>query len=238
MPTCKWISTVSMVVDLMESEVIVTGRLVDASNATLYGHLKSDENLKVIYKPIAGERPLWDFPNGNLASREVAAFKFSETFQFDLVPPTVMRDGPYGDGMVQLWRNDAQPSNLIEIGQSNHPGLRKLAFFDCLINNADRKYGHLLILGDGRIQGCDHGVCFHTEDKLRSVLWQFAGESFNEEEINILDKVIEHDLAKDFSQLLQIDEIDAIKQRAIRLLSEHIFPLPATDRPAIPWPPV
>jgi hypothetical protein len=238
MPPCKWLSSLMNDMDLMESEVVVTGRLVDASNATLYGHLKNNKDLKVIYKPIAGERPLWDFTSGNLASREVAAHKFSEIFDFNLVPPTVMRDGPYGKGMVQLWRSNSQPSNLIEIGQSDHPDLRKITLFDCLINNADRKYGHLLILDDGRIQGCDHGVCFHIEDKLRSVLWQFAGESFTESEMEILRRVISHDLKDDFHSLLQDDEINAIRERAIRLLNEPFFPLPATDRPSIPWPPV
>lgn len=238
MSSRKWISTLMSSADLMDSEVVVTGRLVDASNATLYGHIKNDENLKVIYKPIAGERPLWDFTSGNLASREVAAYRFSEIFDFNLVPPTVMREGPYGKGMVQLWRSNSQPSNLIEIGQSEHPDLRRIALFDCLINNADRKYGHLLILDDGSIQGCDHGVCFHTEDKLRSVLWQFAGESFSDAEMATLRKVIAHDLKNEFQSLLQDDEINSIRGRAIRLLNEPFFPLPATDRPAIPWPPV
>ncbi len=224
--------------DLMDSEVVVTGRLVDASNATLFGHLKNDLQLKVIYKPIAGERPLWDFPSGNLASREVAAYMFSEIYGFNLVPPTVMREGPYGLGMVQLWRNNSQPSNLIEIGQSNHRDLRKIALFDCLVNNADRKYGHLLILEDGSIQGCDHGVCFHIEDKLRSVLWQFAGEPFTDAEKATLREVIAHDLRKEFESLLEDEEITALRERAIRLLNNPFFPLPATDRPAIPWPPV
>lgn len=227
-----------MSIDLMASEVVVTGRLIDASNATLFGHLKNDEDCKVIYKPIAGERPLWDFPNGNLASREVAAFKFSELFGFNLVPPTVMRDGPFGPGMVQLWRNDAQPDNLVEIGQSEHSDLRWLTFFDCLVNNADRKYGHLLILPDGRIQGCDHGICFHTEDKLRSVLWQFTGEVFTKDERGRLTQIINHDLTHEFSNLLHPNEIAAIRERAIRLLAVGSFPPPATDRPAIPWPPV
>jgi uncharacterized repeat protein (TIGR03843 family) len=222
----------------LTSELVITGRLVDASNATLFGHLKDDENLKIIYKPVAGERPLWDFPNGNLANREVAAYLFSELFEFNIVPRTVLRDGPYGIGMVQEWQSNSQPENLIEVGQSDHQDLRRMALFDALINNGDRKYGHLLILENGNIQGCDHGVTFHVEDKLRSVLWQFAGESLTNDEKSVLKQIIDYDLKSVLADYLSRKEIDAITLRAKKLVNESVLPIPATDRPAIPWPPV
>jgi uncharacterized repeat protein (TIGR03843 family) len=222
----------------LTSELVITGRLVDASNATLFGHLKDDENLKVIYKPVAGERPLWDFPNGNLANREVAAYLFSELFEFNIVPRTVLRDGPYGIGMVQEWQSNSQPENLIEVGQSDHQDLRRMALFDALINNGDRKYGHLLILENGNIQGCDHGVTFHVDDKLRSVLWQFAGESLTNEEKSVLKQIIDYDLNSVLADYLSREEIDAVTLRAKKLVNESVLPIPATDRPAIPWPPV
>jgi uncharacterized repeat protein (TIGR03843 family) len=222
----------------LTSELVITGRLVDASNATLFGHLKDDENLKIIYKPVAGERPLWDFPNGNLANREVAAYLFSELFEFNIVPRTVLRDGPYGIGMVQEWQSNSQPENLIEVGQSDHQDLRRMALFDALINNGDRKYGHILILENGNIQGCDHGVTFHVEDKLRSVLWQFAGESLTKDEKSVLKQIIDYDLNSVLADYLSREEIDAITLRAKKLVNESVLPIPATDRPAIPWPPV
>jgi uncharacterized repeat protein (TIGR03843 family) len=222
----------------LTSEIVVTGRLVDASNATLFGHLIDDENFKIIYKPIAGERPLWDFPSGSLANREVAAYIFSELFDFNIVPRTVLREGPYGLGMVQEWKSNSQPDNLIDIGQSDHPDLRKMAIFDALINNGDRKYGHLLILENAQIQGCDHGVTFHVEDKLRSVLWQFAGSPFSQSEISLIKEIIKFDLTSALGDYLNTEEIAAITLRAEQLAKESSLPLPATDRPAIPWPPV
>jgi len=224
--------------NFLNSEIVVTGRLVDASNATLFGHLKDDENFKIIYKPIAGERPLWDFPSGSLANREVAAYIFSELFDFNIVPRTVLREGPYGLGMVQEWKSNSQPDSLIDIGQSDHPDLRKMAIFDALINNGDRKYGHLLILENGQIQGCDHGVTFHVEDKLRSVLWQFAGSPFSQSEISLIKKILKFDLTSVLADYLNTEEIAAISLRAEQLAEESSLPLPATDRPAIPWPPV
>lgn len=222
---------------LRDEEIVITGRLIDASNATLFGHLKVDESLKIIYKPEAGERPLWDFPDGSLAARELAAFIFSEVFQFNLVPPTVLRDGPFGYGMVQLWIDEAQPENLIEIAQGKHDDLRKMFFFDVLINNADRKYGHILITKSGEILGCDHGISFHVEDKLRTVLWQFSDEALNTSEVETLQNLLKFDFSE-FNDLLTPEEIAAISKRAKNLLQMGRMPLPASDRPSIPWPPV
>jgi hypothetical protein len=222
---------------LQKQELVITGRLVDASNATLFGHLLDDENFKIIYKPVAGERPLWDFPIGTLAGREFCAYLFSEEFGFNLVPTTVLRDGPYGFGMVQTWIDDAQPETLISFAQGVDPHLRKMALFDAVINNADRKYGHILLTKNYEVLGCDHGVTFHHEEKLRTVLWQFAGENLDVNEINKLEEILNFDLGFLKDHISSV-EISAIKRRVQSLLENGSFPLPAIDRPSIPWPPV
>jgi hypothetical protein len=222
---------------LKSEELIISGRLIDASNATLFGNLKDEEDFKIIYKPVAGERPLWDFPDGSLAAREYAAYLFSEIFEFHLVPETVLRDGPFGFGMVQRWINEAQPENLIEVAQGDCADIRRMIFFDALINNADRKYGHILIDDNDQILGCDHGISFHVEDKLRTVLWQYSGDDLNGEETSLLKKVLNYKF-DEFNDLLTKDEIKAIGERALNLLNIGRLPTPAVDRPAIPWPPV
>jgi hypothetical protein len=160
-------------VNLIETgELEIIGRLVDASNASLLCKLPDER--KVIYKPIAGERPLWDFPNGNLASREVAAYYLSEVGNFNVVPRTVLREGPFGRGAVQEWVEVSEVSDVIATAQSHDSQIRNLALFDIVINNADRKFGHILITSDQQVFGCDHGVSLHEENKLRTVIWQFA----------------------------------------------------------------
>ena len=153
-------------------ELEVIGRLVDASNASLLCTLP--DNVKVIYKPIAGERPLWDFPDGNLASREVAAYYISEIGNFKVVPKTVLREGPFGTGAIQKWIETSEEADVITIAQGDDSQIRNLALFYIVINNADRKFGHVLITPELRIFGCDHGVSLHKENKLRTVVWQFA----------------------------------------------------------------
>jgi len=217
----------------------VIGRLVDASNATLQATLENtDPEIKVIYKPVLGERPLWDFATGNLASREYAAYTLSQLANLDLVPATVLRDGPFGFGMVQQWIEIDEDVDVVEYGQSNDSQLRNLALFDAIINNTDRKFGHLLVDKKGKLRGCDHGVCFHEEDKLRTVLWQFAGLSFNQAEIALLTKIDNLDLHTRLAKLLTTAEIAAIHHRISKLLTSNKFPLPSDNWPAIPWPPV
>lgn len=225
---------------LREGVIEVTGRLVDASNATLFGKvLYEDVELACIYKPIAGERPLWDFPDGNLASREYAAYLLSEIAEFHLVPPTIVRDGSFGEGMVQLWIDIDESIDLSEFFSSDAPELRSMALFDAIINNTDRKIGHLLPSKDGKLFGCDHGVTFHEEDKLRTVLWQWAGEPLRSEEIlqlqNLLVK-IENGFELVLQSLITEREIEALKLRINDLLSARTMPLPNPDWPAIPWP--
>lgn len=222
--------TVDRLTLLQQGEMHLKGRLIAASNASLFGKVTlNGTSANVIYKPIAGERPLWDFPNGNLASREVATWLVSEALKLNCVPPTVLRSGQFGEGSVQLWIDDCE-----EVGErylERSTGLRKIALLDAVVNNTDRKIGHLLFK-DGEIFGCDHGVTFHEEYKLRTVLWQFADLPFNEEELNALNE-----FNCDLSELLSNEEIDALNSRIANLLQEEKFPLPPTDWPAIPWPP-
>ena len=212
--------------ELQSADIKVEGRLVDASNASLYCSVGT---VNAIYKPIAGERPLWDFPDGHLAWREVAAYQVSEALNLNCVPPTILREGPFGEGSLQLWIDDAE-----EVGErylERSDGLRKIALLDAVINNTDRKIGHLLYKDD-RILGCDHGVTFHEDYKLRTVLWQFADLELSKEELETL-KNFDHDL----SGLLTETEILSLHQRIASLLQQKKFPLPPTDWPAIPWPP-
>jgi len=224
---------------LLESgELEVTGRLVDASNATLYAKVTLNAREKIcIYKPIAGERPLWDFPDGTLADREYAAYLISDYLALNVVPLTILRDGPYGFGMVQEWIDIDEAIDLASYFSKDIPELRRMAFFDAIINNTDRKIGHLLPNLDGELFGCDHGVTFHEEDKLRTVLWQWAGEPLLPVEIKALENLLaglSGDL--DLSSHLTQKEIEALRMRIQRLITEGVMPLPSPDWPAIPWP--
>ena len=213
----------------------IIGRLVDASNASLLCKLPNE--LKVIYKPIAGERPLWDFPDGNLASREVAAFYISEVGEFSVVPKTVLREGPFGIGAIQQWIETSEAADVIAMAQSDNPQIRNLALFDIVINNADRKFGHILITPDEQIFGCDHGVSLHEENKLRTVIWQFAEQKLTLEEIaklqDLLSKIDLNHLAK----FLSAEEIAAFLQRVQGLIEDGRFSSPNPNWPAVPWPP-
>jgi uncharacterized repeat protein (TIGR03843 family) len=217
----------------------ITGRLVDASNATLFGTVTlGSESFEVIYKPVAGERPLWDFPEGTLADREYAAFLLSDLSGFNLVPPTILREGPAGFGMVQRWIDVDDSINLAEFFGQDLPALRELALFDSIINNTDRKIGHLLPSVDGHLFACDHGVTFHSEDKLRTVLWQWAGDDLTTEEISKVKSVAERvsnnpDL---FAPHITPDEYLSLQARILRLLDEAKMPSPSDDWPPIPWP--
>ena len=165
----------------------VKGRLVDASNATMYCTISTGgPETACVYKPVAGERPLWDFPDGTLAGRELAAYVVSRAGGFGVVPPTVYRDGPFGPGMCQLWIDADESVDLVELARGNDPRLRQMAVFDAVVNNADRKIGHLLPVADGPLYGCDHGVCFGAEYKLRTVLWQWRGKRLTSEALETL----------------------------------------------------
>jgi uncharacterized repeat protein (TIGR03843 family) len=263
---------------LATGKLEVKGRLVDASNATLYCTIgvggrepktakgaknakgaKDTKNAKdaknaedtknarntiaCVYKPIAGERPLWDFPAGTLAGREVAAYAVSRAAGWDVVPPTVMRDGPFGPGMCQLWIDHDQEVDLIALSRrTDHVGLRDMAVFDAVVNNADRKIGHLLPVADGHLYGCDHGVCFAEDYKLRTVLWQWRGKTLPRRSVEALRRLnvqlAEGSLATELAGLLTASEINATKLRIETLLEHRVHPYPPADWPAVPWPPI
>ncbi len=224
---------------LTAGELEITGRLVDASNATLFGVMHHEgATLEVIYKPVAGERPLWDFPDGTLADREYVAFLLSDKTGMDLVPPTVLREGPAGLGMVQRWIDVDESIELGSYFAQDRKELRRLALFDAVINNTDRKIGHLLPDQSGHLFACDHGVTFHTEDKLRTVLWQWAGDALTEEEIQALEQTLTfiNSNTASLTAHLTNEEVEATCTRIDKLRSDGIMPLPSEDWPAIPWP--
>ena len=230
-----------LIAALKYGELKVTGRLVDASNATLFGEVSVGEvSLNCIYKPITGERPLWDFPDGTLANREYASYLVSEAMNLNSVPPTILRDGPFGSGMVQLWIDIDEEIDLADLYRQDISQLRNIALLDVVINNTDRKIGHLLPTLEGHIYGCDHGVTFHEEDKLRTVLWQWEHLALNETELAALAELqvaLAGHLGTLIRTLITPAEFEALTSRIIRLQNEKVFPSPSPDWPAIPWPP-
>nr|WP_204920538.1 SCO1664 family protein [Microlunatus panaciterrae] len=254
-----------MTTELADGELEVTGRLLQASNATFLATLHSaGSDVQCVYKPMKGERPLWDFPEHTLALREVAAYEVSRLGGFDLVPVTVLVDGPVGVGSLQVWveEDEEDPEPLVDIVSSaqvprpgyfdvvegldardrpvavvhaDHPRLRLMATFDALINNADRKGGHILASA-GAVFGVDHGISFHTEPKLRTLLWGWAGKPLERQAIEAVGRV-RADAASLLESLLSAQEIDALLWRADRLLGEGCLPQPGDDWPSIPWPP-
>jgi hypothetical protein len=221
----------------------IEGRLLDASNATMYCSASLDEVVAAcVYKPVAGERPLWDFPDGTLAEREVAAYELSAVSGWNIVPPTVYRDGPLGPGMVQLWIDTDESvdvMSLVRRGASDR--LRQIAVYDAVINNADRKGGHLLPMRDGRVYGVDHGVTFAVEPKLRTLLWQWAGQKLPDLELETLTAVrehLDHTLGERLHELLTTREVRRTVRRIDQLLRNGKHPEPSGEWPAIPWPPM
>jgi uncharacterized repeat protein (TIGR03843 family) len=254
---------------LTVGEIELEGRLVDASNTTLRAFITLDDvQARCVYKPIRGERPLWDFPDGTLAGREVAAFEVSQAAGWGVVPPTVLRDGPLGEGACQLWieePDDVDPVvGFVPVGElphgwlrvasaeddfgqpyllahADHAGLARMAIFDVVINNADRKGSHVLHPADGQLYGVDHGVCFHVENKLRTVLWGWVGQPLPDDERATLRQLrhqLTGTLGERLCQLLSPDEVAATIRRVDRLLRAPVFPQPRQGRPAVPWPPI
>lgn len=249
--------------DLLTAELTLTGRITTASNATFLGSIGG---AAVIYKPIAGERPLWDFPDGDLAHREMAAYLISETLGWNVVPRTWLRDGPLGEGMVQLWQETDTAQNAVDLvatddvpetgwkqvlegqdqmGRSvaliheDSPALRRMAVFDVIVNNADRKGDHILAMADAHRHGVDHGLTFHSDHKLRTVLWGWLGDPLTTDELDGVDRVSEAlhgELGRDLADLLSTDEIAALAARCARLRSVGRFPAPSGEMSAVPWP--
>ena len=226
---------------LASGELELLGRIPWASNATVLAKL-THEGLEglAVYKPARGERPLWDFPTGTLYRREVAAYLVSEQLGWRLVPPTLARDGPLGVGSVQLYV-DADPEvTAFELLADGHPGLARIAAFDVVTNNADRKAGHCLAGQDGRVWAIDHGLCFHVQAKLRTVLWDLAGTRLEASILTDLEALAAEaagggELAAGLGELLDGDEVAAMARRARTLVRAGRLPAPRGDR-AYPWP--
>ncbi len=246
-----------------DGELALTGRITTASNATFLGSI---DGVPFVYKPIAGERPLCDFPDGNLASREVAAYLVSESFGWNVVPRTWLREGPLGRGMVQLWQDADPDQGAVDLVAAEHvpdegwrhvfdgtdesdravslihedsAALRRMAVFDIVVNNADRKGAHVLAMADGHRHGVDHGLTFHAEHKLRTVLWGWLGEPLTADELEGIDRVCAHldgELGGALAGLLGSHELAALAERCDGLRSDGRFPAPRGGMPAVPWP--
>ncbi|MFC7492371.1 MULTISPECIES: SCO1664 family protein [unclassified Knoellia] len=253
---------------LQAGEVELLGRIVESSNGAVLVRVSLDADSRLaIHKPVALERPLWDYPDGTLAARERAAYLISEAGGFGVVPPTVLHDGPWGPAATQQWvgepdrapdlvvdvvapgevpagwrevlRGETPDGEQVVVAHATEPGVRTAAVFDALINNSDRKGGHLLRC-DGTVWGVDHGVSLGVEPKLRTVLWGWAGEALDVADLDRLERVRgalhEGDLASRLADLLTTDEVAALLARTDRLLEDRRHPLPVPGWPAIPWP--
>jgi hypothetical protein len=230
---------------LRDGELELDGRLIEASNASFVGVARlggsTVDDVRCVYKPVAGEAPLWDFPDGTLAHREVAAYLVSDAAGWDVVPVTVFRDdGPFGAGMVQQWIDVDDGYDLVAALRAGTPALRRIALFDAVVNNTDRKGGHLLPLADGRLLGVDHGVCFSVEPKLRTILWGWRGTALADMELAELEALrvaLHGPFRVALEAHLHVDEIAATIARVDTLLADARFPMPSPDWPAVPWPP-
>jgi uncharacterized repeat protein (TIGR03843 family) len=254
---------------LRHGSIEVEGRLVDASNTTLRAFIALDGlDARCVYKPVRGERPLWDFPDGTLAGREVSAYLLAAATGWTCVPPTVLRDGPLGPGACQLWIDEPDdaptllgfvPADGVPDGwypimsardsdgspyvlaHADDTRLCQLAVFDVVANNADRKGGHVLSGGDGQVYGVDHGVCFHVENKLRTVLWGWVDAPLPEPAREVLAKLradLTGALGTALREHLTGREVAQVRRRVERLLTRGCFPAPSGDWPAVPWPPI
>ena len=275
---------------LRDGELVILGRIPSASNTTLVcdaviggadlGGADADGNeLRCVYKPVRGEVPLWDFPDGTLAGREVASYLISDALGWGVVPKTILRDGPLGPGMVQRWIEtpdntehpvpepnprvdlvDLCPADTVPVGyravlraldplgepvvlvHADDPRLQRMAVLDVVLNNADRKGGHVLEGLDGGVYGIDHGICLHAEDKLRTVLWGWAGEPVPAHLVADLTALADRlesdddDLTIALATHITADEIDALTLRVLLLAETATMPMPPGHRP-IPWPP-
>jgi uncharacterized repeat protein (TIGR03843 family) len=223
---------------LSTADLDIEGRMPWSSNATFLVNLSQDGTLvgQAIYKPLRGERPLWDFEPG-LHRRELAAYRLSEAMGIGLVPPTIIRDGPLGEGSLQ-WFVEADHQQhyftIYENREDLHPLMRAVALFDILANNTDRKSGHVLIDADDHIWGIDHGLCFAAEFKLRTVVWEFAGEEIGGELLTIAAQVADH-VPLDVAALLNDEEVAAIQERAQWVVEHRMFPVDNSGR-RYPWP--
>jgi uncharacterized repeat protein (TIGR03843 family) len=222
---------------LRHGEIEVDGRMPWSSNATFLVTASADgQEAKAIYKPVRGERPLWDFPSG-LHRREVAAWQLSEYLGWHLVPPTIIREGPFGEGSLQLFVAadfEQHYFTLYEGRADLHDALRRMCAFDVLANNTDRKSGHCLLGLDGRIYGIDHGLCFAEDFKLRTVIWEFGGERVPDDVLQDVGRVADC-VPLEVATLLDDDEVAALQRRAAALMDRGKFPIDTSGH-RYPWP--
>jgi uncharacterized repeat protein (TIGR03843 family) len=227
---------------LRDGELELVGRLWASSNNAMLCVVRGGGlEAACIYKPVMGERPLGDFPDYTLARREVAAFVTAQATGWNLVPPTVLREGPFGDGMVQLWIAADPSVDPVTLVVEEDPRLRRMAVFDAAVNNTDRKAGHLIPVPGGHVYGVDHGVTFSPVPKLRTVLWAWRGEAFATDELAVLRGLrlaLDAALGEELRALLDPIEVRATARRVDALVAAGVFPQPDPRRPALPWPPV
>jgi uncharacterized repeat protein (TIGR03843 family) len=242
--TLRSVSLHAILTLLQDGEVEIQGLLPNGSNYTFLAAVSDGaQKTFAIYKPTAGEQPLWDFPPETLARREVAAFLMSETLGWEFVPPTAYREeGPHGAGSLQYFVNAQADAHYFNLAAEDKPALRRVALFDLLINNADRKGGHVIKDQAGKLWLIDHGICFHAQPKLRTVIWDFAGEPIPEGLLADLQQFrdrlgSEQDLKIAINSLLEPLEISALRRRADKLLAAKQFPEPGPGR-HYPWPPL
>jgi uncharacterized repeat protein (TIGR03843 family) len=229
---------------LRAGDLEVIGRLVGSSNNAMVVRVQP-AGVLAVWKPTRGERPLFDFPIGTLTRREVAAHLVSEALGWGIVPPTLLRDGPFGEGMIQLWIDADEEADILAMLEEEDQRLRRVALFDAVVNNTDRKAGHLLPVPGGHLYAVDHGVTFSVVPKLRTVLWAWEGEPLDDEELAGLARVrgalgdvaAPGPLARGLAELLFEPEVEATRARVDALLAGGRFPSPSPDWPAIPWPP-
>ena len=232
---------------LLTAPITVHGRIVSASNHTMLVELDAgDDGVLAVYKPQQGERPLWDFEYGSLHRREVAAYEVSRHLGWEVVPPTVLRDGPLGEGSVQLFiEHDPRRHYFVLLEDDDHDeALARMAAFDLLVNNADRKAGHVLLAADDHIWGCDHGLTFHVEPKLRTVIWEFGGMTLDPSWCEDLRRLAadlsapEQPPASHLQALLSPPEVAMLARRALALATSGMLPDPPEEERPYPWPPI
>lgn len=230
---------------LQNGKLQLEGEFLWGSNSTFYVTISLNDGVwKAVYKPVRGERPLWDFPPHTLAKREVAAYLVSQALGWELVPPTVFRkNGPFGAGSIQLYIDHDPEYHFFTFTPQDRQRLRPVVTFDLVVNNADRKGSHVVVDRQGHIWCIDHGICFHEQEKLRTVLWDFAGEFIPQDlvqDLVRLDQELQTEVAwvKELRSYLSNAEIAAMQRRINALVQSPVFPAPPEDRRPYPWPPI
>ncbi len=239
--------TSQQVVDILQKGSIEAehGMMRWSSNYTFLLSINhDDQSVMAVYKPQKGERPLWDFPDGMLCKRELASFLTSELLGWQIVPPTVLRQGPHGIGSMQFFVEHDPELNYFEFDEPKMEQMRHMCAFDILVNNADRKGGHCLVDGQGHVWGIDHGITFNSSPKLRTVIWEFAGEPIDDSLLDDIERLCEQvdnqktEYRQELNNLITEREIHSFQHRIQNLLKSRKYPQPGPGGPNYPWPPV